>query len=114
MYIFSSSPRNQLPNHGLQDGDHHRRRKIPATATSNSENQLLPRNQLPNQGLRAEDKYYWQEVPATTSSNSEPQQLTGLGLASGVKYVENDNQHLKLQPGALVFCRRVSCSNCDD
>ena len=52
MYIFSSSPRDQLPNHEL----------------------------------RARGKYYWQEVPATTSSNSEPQQLTGLGLASGVKY----------------------------
>ena len=44
------------------------------------------RNQLPNHELRARDKYYWQEVPITTSSNSKPQQLTGLGLASGVKY----------------------------
>ena len=52
MYIFSSSPRNQLPNHGL----------------------------------RTRDQYHWKEIPASASSNAEPQQLTGLGLASGVKH----------------------------
>ena len=45
-----------------------------------------PRDQLPNHELCATGKYYWQEVPTITSSSLEPQQLTGLGLASGVKY----------------------------
>ena len=34
MIIFSSSPRNQLPNHGLRAGDQYCRK--PETATSNS------------------------------------------------------------------------------
>ena len=42
MYIFSSSPRNQLPNHGLVAGAESHRREIPATATSSSENQVSP------------------------------------------------------------------------
>ena len=41
MYIFSSSPRNQLPNHGLRAGDKYYWQEVPATTSSNSEPQLL-------------------------------------------------------------------------
>ena len=45
MYIFSSSTRNQHPNHGVVAGaekPRRRKKKIPATATSSSENQVSP------------------------------------------------------------------------
>ena len=41
MYIFSSSPRNQLPNHGLRTGDQYHWKEIPASASSNAESQQL-------------------------------------------------------------------------
>ena len=43
MHIFSSSTRNQHPNHGLVPGaekPRKRKKKAPATATSSSTNQL--------------------------------------------------------------------------
>ena len=41
MYIFSFSPRNQLPNHGLRAGDKFYWQEVPATTSSSSAPQLL-------------------------------------------------------------------------
>ena len=50
MYIFSSSTRNQHPNHGLVAGaekPRKRKKKTPATAASSSENKVLYKEPAP-------------------------------------------------------------------
>ena len=49
MHTFSSSTRNQHPNHGLVPGTEKRRRrkKAPATSTSSSMDQLLYKKPAP-------------------------------------------------------------------
>ena len=79
-----------------------------------------PRDQLPNHGLRAGDKYYWEMVPATSSISLAPQLFAVESAAwpgSGGRrqvLLEDDHQHFKQQPGALVLCRGISCPDCGD
>ena len=70
MYIFSSSPRNQLPNHGLRAGDKYYWQEVPATTSSNSEPQ-----QLTGLGLASGVKYGWKTTTTTSSCSLRPSLL---------------------------------------
>ena len=67
MYIFSSSPRNQLPNHGLCAGDKYYWQEVPATSSSNSEHQ-----QLTGLGLASGVKHGWKATTNTSSCRLVP------------------------------------------
>ena len=107
MYIFSSSPRNQLPNHGLRITG----KKSPLLQAAARRLSFSPKDQLPNHGLRAGDKYYWEMVPATSSTSLAPQLFAVEPAAwpgSGgrrLALLEDDNHYFKQQPDALVLPR---------
>ena len=101
MHIFSSSTRNQHPNHGLVPGAEKlrkRKKKAPATATSSSTNQLLYKKPAPQPrcGRRSGEAPEEEEGDSYLPTSSENQMYCcGRPTNAGLEYLDvNKKKHV--------------------
>ena len=113
MYIFSFSPRNQLPNHGLRVGDKDYWEMVPATSSTSLAPQFFavePADWPGSGGRRQvllEDGNHHFKQQARCLSSSPRNQLQNLGLTAATSITRSQPPPPPAAAWRLRLCYRV-------